>query len=187
MMRGAQVLESFEALVAEISGAQKGTSGGGGSGAGRFPRVSEKGVLQLLFDLRFLSDALCGGQDVDPLALPELPSAPGDALLLADLGASGAGATAGLSQTVPSRYMTAASATSSSGGGSSAASGNASGASKDAATAALAAAARRKRRVSAALEALHECLDPIDWAAYVPIPPSGTLRHRQALCPGSME
>jgi len=80
-----QVLESFEALVAESSAALR----GGSSGSGRFPGVSEKASC---------SSSLTCASSLTPSAGPRTwtrwpsrscPLRPGDALLLADLGGQG--------------------------------------------------------------------------------------------------
>jgi hypothetical protein len=47
-------------------------------------RVSEKGILQLLFDVRFLSDVLAGGSDIGPdgtISLDEDVKDPGTSLV----------------------------------------------------------------------------------------------------------
>ncbi|CAI7766588.1 unnamed protein product [Closterium sp. NIES-53] len=104
-------------------------------------RASEKGVLQLLFDARLLSDVLSGGAELPLEALR-----------------AGAGAAAG------------GVAGEAAGGGpvARAGSGGGAGAGAGAAASIGGSVAARKKRVASLLEKLQEELDPIDRAAYLP-------------------
>ncbi|GLC68116.1 hypothetical protein PLESTF_000647700 [Pleodorina starrii] len=113
-----------------------------GTGSLHVRGVTEKGILQLLLDVRFLRDVLVGGRPVTTRG--------------AGAGASGAGAAAA-----------AAAAAAASGGGLGAlGSGLLLPGSELTDPSLVSALAERKREAAALEQLLQDCLDPIDWATY---------------------
>ncbi|GFR44388.1 hypothetical protein Agub_g5608 [Astrephomene gubernaculifera] len=104
--------------------------------------LSEKGILQLLFDVRFVRDVLLGGRPV---------------------GAAGAGATAG---GAAARAGTVSSGSSNSLLGRGLGVGGGGVGAELADPAVVSALAERKREGAALEQMLQDCLDPIDWATY---------------------
>ncbi|CAI5479243.1 unnamed protein product [Closterium sp. Yama58-4] len=117
-------------------------------------RASEKGVLQLLFDARLLSDVLSGGAELPLEALRAISGA-------AAQGGAGGGARAGAAANRGAGAGAAGGAVARAG------SGGGAGAGAGAGSIGVSVAARKKR-VAALLEKLQEELDPIDRAAYLP-------------------
>ncbi|KAG2431082.1 hypothetical protein HXX76_009615 [Chlamydomonas incerta] len=118
-----------------------------GLGALSTKGITEKGVLQLLFDVRFIRDVLVGGRPVSA-------TRPG--------GAGGAGASAASVAAAAAAAATAGAALGGLGGMGGLGAGTA-----ELADPAVVAALGERRREQAALEQmLQDLLDPIDWATY---------------------